>query len=116
VAVVSGDWQEADRLAAETQTRTPSDDFAGKYELAFALVQIPGRREEAISVLREVVAAVPRYPDPLLFLGTVLEKAGDPDAGKFIDLARKMWKSPTPTPFDEVLARRRSFIAKSVPE
>lgn len=116
VAVLSGDWQEADRLAAETQTRTPSDDFAGKYELAFVLVQIPGRREEAISVLREVVDAVPRYPDPLLLLGTVLEKAGDPDAGKFIDLARKMWKSPTPTPFDEVLARRRSFIAKSVPE
>ena len=84
--------------------------------MAFELARIPGRRKEAISALREVVAAIPREPDPLLLLGTLLEKAGDPDAEKSIDLARKMWKGPTPIPFDEVLARRRPYIARSVPD
>ena len=116
LAVESGDWDEADRLAVEARTRTPPGDFVGKYELAFDLVRIPGRLEEAISDLREVVDAIPRDPDPLLFLGTVLEKTGDPEAEKFIDLAQEMWKGPTPTPFDEVLARRRSYIAKYVPD
>lgn len=116
VAVDSDDWEEADRLAAETRNRTPSDYFEGMYELAFLLVQIPGRREEAISLLREVVDGIPRAPDPLLLLGTVLEKAGDPEAEKIIDLARKMSKGRGPTPFDEVLARRRSYVAKSVPD
>jgi tetratricopeptide (TPR) repeat protein len=110
LAVYSGDWDEANRLADETQARTSSDDFAGKYELAFELVTIPGRREQAISLLREVVEAMPRQPDALLILGTVFEKAGDPEAGKFIDLARRNWKGPTP--FEEVLARRRSWVAR----
>jgi tetratricopeptide (TPR) repeat protein len=116
LAVDSGDWDGANRLADETQARTSSDDFAGRYELAFELVKIPGRREQAISVLREVVEASPQQPDPQLILGTVLEKAGDPEAGKFIDLARRNWKGSTPDPFDVVLARRRSWVAKFVPD
>jgi Flp pilus assembly protein TadD len=78
--VNSGEWDRANRLADETQARTSSGDFAGMYELAFELVKIPGRREQAISVFREVVQGNPRQPDPLLILGTVLEKAGDPEA------------------------------------
>jgi hypothetical protein len=80
-------------LAGETLARTSSGDFAGIYELAFQLVKIPGRREQAISVFREVVLGNPRQPDPLLILGTVLEKAGDPEAGTFMDLARRVWKT-----------------------
>jgi tetratricopeptide (TPR) repeat protein len=116
LAVKSGEWDEADRLAGETRSRTSPDDFEGMYELAFELMQIPGRRDEAISVLRKVVDGIPRASDPLLLLGTVLEKAGDPEAEKFIDLARKVSKGRGPTPFDEVLARRRTYVAKSVPD
>jgi tetratricopeptide (TPR) repeat protein len=116
LAVNSSEWGRANRLADETQARTSSGDFAGMYELAFELVKIPGRREQAISVFREVVLGNPREPDPLLILGTVLEKAGEPEAGKFIDLARREWKAPTPDPFDVVLARRRSWVAKFVPD
>jgi tetratricopeptide (TPR) repeat protein len=73
----SGHWDEANHLADETQARTSSGDFAGKYKFAFELVKIPGRRDDAISLLREVVEAIPWQPDPLLILGTVLERAGD---------------------------------------
>jgi hypothetical protein len=51
-----------------------------------------------------------------LILGTVREKAGDPEAGKFIDLALRVWKASRPDPFDVMLARRRSWVAPFVPD
>jgi hypothetical protein len=114
IAVAEADWDEANRLADETRTRS-AGNLPGMYELAFELVQIPGRRDEAVALLREVAEGFPG-PDPPVLLGAILERLGDPEAQKFIDLARKKWNKPTPKSFDEVLAERRAFLAEYLPE
>lgn len=113
LAVERGDWDEAVQLADETAARTHESDYAGKHELAYQLIHIPNRREEGISLLRQMAPAF-RDPGPvLLILGTVLEKAGDPEGTRFIAKARKAWNAPVP--FEDALAERRAYVEKHVP-
>jgi tetratricopeptide (TPR) repeat protein len=113
LAVERGDWDEAVRLADETVARTHEGDYAGKHELAYELIHIPTRREEGISLLRRIAPAL-RDPGPvLLMLGTVLEKAGDPEGAKFIARARRAWNAPVP--FEDALAEKHAYVEKHLP-
>jgi tetratricopeptide (TPR) repeat protein len=113
LAVERGDWDEAVRLADETAARTHEGDYAGRQELAYQLIHIPTRRDEGITLLRQIAPAL-RPPGPaLLILGTVLEKVGDPEGAKFIAKARKEWNAPIP--FVDALAERRAYVDKHVP-
>lgn len=113
LAVDRGDWDEAVRLADETAARTDDGDYAGKHELAYQLIHIPPRREEGVSLLRQVAPAL-RDPGPaLLMLGTVLQKAGDPEGARFIAQARKAWNAPVP--FEDALAERRAYVESLLP-
>jgi hypothetical protein len=113
LAVERGDWDEAVRLADETAARTHEGDYAGKHELAYQLIHIPMRKEEGITLLRQIAPAL-RDPGPaLLMLGTVLEKVGDPDGAKFIAEAREAWNAPIP--FEDALAERRVHVDNHVP-
>jgi len=108
LAVERVDWDEAIRFADETGVRTHEGDYAGKHELAYQLIHIPTRREEGVSLLRQIAPAL-RDPGPvLLMLGAVLEKAGDPDGAKFIARAQRAWSAPIP--FEDALAERRAYV------
>jgi predicted Zn-dependent protease len=113
LAVERGDWDEAVRLADETAARTHERDYVGQHELAYQLIHIPARREEGVSLMRQIAPAL-RDPGPaLLMLGTVLEKGGDPEGAKLIARARKAWN--TPVPFEDALAERRAHVENHVP-
>lgn len=113
LAVERGDWDEAVRLADETAARTHEGDYAGKHELANLLISIPTRREEGITMLRQIAPAL-RDPGPgLLMLGTVLEKVGDPEGATFIGKARKAWNAPIP--FEDALAETRAYVENHLP-
>jgi tetratricopeptide (TPR) repeat protein len=113
LAVARGDWDEAVRLADETAARTSANDYAGRHELAFALIHIPARRDEGISLLREIAPVLGEPGPAFLMLGTVLEKLGDADAPMFIAQARKVWRAPIP--FEEALAVQRTYVEHHVP-
>jgi tetratricopeptide (TPR) repeat protein len=113
VAVAQGDWDEADRLADQTAARTRANDFVGMDELAYELLHIPGRRDDGISLLRQIAPSLSHPAPALLMLGTVLEKLGDSDATKFIAQARDAWEAPVP--FEEALAERRAYVENRVP-
>jgi tetratricopeptide (TPR) repeat protein len=110
VAIEAADWAVATRLADETAARTRSGDNSGKYELAVQLLQMPGRRAEAISMLREVVEVAAEPGPSLLLLGAVLESDADPDAGRYLDRARKAWI--VPGGFDSALESTRAYVER----
>lgn len=113
LAVERGDWDEAVRLADETAARTPDDDYAGKQQLAYELIHIPGRWREGVSLLRQVAPALNPRGLTLLLLGTILERKGDPEGARFIDQAREAWD--VPIPFETALAERRAYMEEHLP-
>jgi tetratricopeptide (TPR) repeat protein len=113
LAIEASDWEEATRLAEETDARTPENSYAGKHELAYQLMQIPGRSDDAIALLRQIVEIVTEPGPPTLLLGLLLERKGDPESQRFIDLARRAWRAPTPD--DRALEEMRTYVREDVP-
>ncbi len=63
--------EEAEREFRQELLLNPTDEVA-KYHLAYVLIERKQRTDEALSLLREVVAARPDYADALYQLGKIL--------------------------------------------
>jgi predicted Zn-dependent protease len=108
LAVKERAWTSIPTLANKALERTPPNDPGAKYELGLLLALVPDARDQAVVLLREAAAKLPRYPLVHVLLGVLLEEKDETAAREHISRARRLWRAPIQ--FDEFLAaERRDF-------
>lgn len=107
-------WERALSHAEEAERRIPPGLGTAKYELAVAIIAIPGGRDRAEKLLRESAREMPRwmtrYGLSHMLLGVLLETKDPKSARKHLRRARRHWRSRVP--YEQFVSESRRQLAQ----